>query len=152
MSTTNQTFFIGGFCVGFDIRKSPLVVVTHSGTFGATHSEIQLRITTANTPKITTLLPESRKNLANPVSYCLAVSFMRFLALIGCAVLFSGCVNSPYKTPPSTAKAQQLVNSARGNVDRALSDNQAASDYNRRARTKSELIDNKASVIEKYWK
>lgn len=77
---------------------------------------------------------------------------MRFLAFIGCAVLLSGCANAPYKHPPSTAAAQQLVNSARRKVDTALSDNQAASDYNRRARTKSELIDNKASVIEKYWK
>lgn len=75
---------------------------------------------------------------------------MRVLLLL--CVLSAGCVNAPYKKPPSTAKAQQSVNTARGKVDSAMSDNQAASEHNRKARTNAELIDNKASVIEKYWK
>jgi len=77
---------------------------------------------------------------------------MRNALIILLSLLLGACANAPYKPPPSTAKAQQLVNSARGKVDTALSDNQAASGFNRKARTKSELIDNKAGVIERYWK
>lgn len=68
------------------------------------------------------------------------------------AALLTGCSNNPYKTPPSTAGAQQSVNAARGGVDNAMSDNRAASEHNRHARTNAELIDNKASVIDRYWK
>lgn len=67
-------------------------------------------------------------------------------------VLLSACSNAPYKTPPSTAGAQQSVNAARGKVDSALIENQSATGHNRNARTKAELIDNKTSVIEKFWK
>jgi hypothetical protein len=74
---------------------------------------------------------------------------VRFIA---CFVLLVGCVNAPYKTPPSTANTQKAVNTARGDVDKAMSDNEVASEHNRKARTKAELIDNKASVIEKFWK
>lgn len=76
---------------------------------------------------------------------------MRCLA-IAVVTLLSGCINAPYEQPPSTSKAQQSVNTARGNVDSAMADNQSASGHNRKARTNAELIDNKASVIEKYWK
>lgn len=77
---------------------------------------------------------------------------MRFLAIIACAAaLLAGCVNAPYKTPPSTAAAQEAVNSARGNVDTAAAENQSAATHNRKARTNAELIDNKASVVEKWF-
>jgi hypothetical protein len=67
------------------------------------------------------------------------------------AIGLVGC-NTPYGPAPSTAAAQKSVNAARGNVDSAMADNRAASDLNRSTRTKAELIDNKASVVEKYWK
>lgn len=73
-----------------------------------------------------------------------------FLAII--AFVLTACSNAPYKTPPSTAPAQKSVNSARGKVDQAQTENQSASEHNRKARTNAELIDNKASVIERYWK
>jgi hypothetical protein len=79
------------------------------------------------------------------------------LWLVGCVLLLAGCVNAPYKKPPSTAAAQEAVNSARGNVDSAQSENQAAQaenrsamTHNRKARTISEQVDNKATVIEKW--
>lgn len=74
---------------------------------------------------------------------------MRFLLIL--SVLCAGCAHTTYKQPPSTATAQRLVTSSRGKVDTALSDNEEASNLNRRARTRAELIDNKASVIQKYW-
>lgn len=75
---------------------------------------------------------------------------MKALLLIT-VVLISACTNAPYKTPPSTAPAQKSVNAARGNVDSAMADNRAASEHNRKARTNAELIDNKASVVEKWF-
>lgn len=83
---------------------------------------------------------------------------MRNALAILCCGLLAACSNVPYKQPPSTAAAQQSVNTARGNVDSSLagvtdtiSENRSAMEHNRRARTNAELIDNKASVIRKYW-
>lgn len=76
------------------------------------------------------------------------------LAILNLAAicLACSCSNAPVKASPSTAAAQQSVNSARGNVDSAIVENQSASEHNRKARTAAELIDNKASVIQRYWK
>jgi hypothetical protein len=75
-----------------------------------------------------------------------------FILWLSIALCVGACTNAPYKQPPSTAAAQQAVNSARGNVDSASVENQSAMAHNRKARTKAEQIDNKASVIDRYWK
>lgn len=61
------------------------------------------------------------------------------------AVVLTGCVTHAHVKAPSNAKVQ-------GNINTAQTANVEAQGYNAKAKTKSQRIEDKTVVIEKYWK